>query len=192
MGGISDWHEKPEEPALISSPHPNGHQEALARPLGLSNDILMALRDGWLKQARAEHASVASFANHTVELMKYGAPAGLLQDALVAGQDEVRHAQLCFMLAARFDPDGKLYQPGNFPAGKHAQIAESLEEMVLKLASEGCLGETMGPLLAARQLKTTTDPQVMGILRTIIREESRHCVLAWKTLLWAVGVGGKP
>eukprot|EP00466_Bigelowiella_natans_P016948 jgi/Bigna1/80382/fgenesh1_pg.70_\ len=36
----------------------------------LSRDSLVRLRDAWLHQARGEHASVASFAGHTMELMK--------------------------------------------------------------------------------------------------------------------------
>merc|ERR1719335_2117736 len=100
--------------------------------------------------------------------MKYGAPAHLLNDAVTAAQDEIRHAQACFLLASRFDPQGRQFVPGNFPIGTNVEIAESMEEMVTKLAYEGCWGEVLGTLLAARQFRTIKDAQVGEILKTII------------------------
>eukprot|EP00466_Bigelowiella_natans_P012472 jgi/Bigna1/128178/aug1.6_g2886 len=57
----------------------------------ISKAVRENLRDAWLHQAKCEHASIASFASQTVELMKFGAPANLVNAALVAGQDEVEH-----------------------------------------------------------------------------------------------------
>ena len=42
-----------------------------------------------------EHASVASFARFTLDLLSLGAPPGLLSAAFHAGQEEISHTQLC-------------------------------------------------------------------------------------------------
>lgn len=58
-----------------------------------------AVVKAWTTAARAEHASVASFARFTLQLLHLGAPADLVADAQQAGLDEVRHARLCFGVA---------------------------------------------------------------------------------------------
>src|SRR5690606_37693683 len=67
----------------------------------------------WLADAQMEHASVAAFARAALELMAVGAPAELLAGCAEAGLDEVRHARLCFALAAAYG--GVAYEPGPLP-----------------------------------------------------------------------------
>eukprot|EP00466_Bigelowiella_natans_P000194 jgi/Bigna1/125492/aug1.1_g200 len=71
------------------------------------SQIMQKVTAKWLAQAQDEHASVASFARHALELLKFGAPAQLVNGAMSAGQDEVRHAQSCFELASRFSQQQK-------------------------------------------------------------------------------------
>ena len=104
----------------------------------------------WLQQAKEEHASIASFARHTLELMKFGAPARLLNAALSAGQDEIRHAQLAFGLASRFDPDGKVFEPSNMAVDRAAPLAASVQSMLAQLVDDGCVGETTAVAYGAR------------------------------------------
>ena len=47
----------------------------------------------WLRQAEEEHASVASFARHTLQLMSFGAPSELLKESQRASVDEIKHAK---------------------------------------------------------------------------------------------------
>merc|ERR1712066_83704 len=56
----------------------------------------------WLKSAEAEHASVASFAKHSLQLVSLGAPAELIKAAQVSAMDEIRHSQICYDIAGRF------------------------------------------------------------------------------------------
>ena len=56
----------------------------------------------WLKQAEDEHASVASFARHTLQLMSIGAPSELLQSSQDASIDEIKHAKICYGFASTF------------------------------------------------------------------------------------------
>ena len=53
-------------------------------------------------QANGEHASVASFARHTLQLMAMGAPPTLLMGSQKAAMDEIRHAKMCYGIAQTF------------------------------------------------------------------------------------------
>lgn len=166
--------------------------ETEAKCAALTPELSSHLREAWLHQAKCEHASVASFANHTIELMKFGAPAEFVQGALVAGQDEIRHARMCFEFATRFDPQKRVFAPGDFPIGSSSHVADTLVEMAEKMASEGCYGETIGTVYGAKQLSSVRDPAVRKALETIIAEEATHALLAWNAARWAVKKGGKP
>src|SRR5205814_4301213 len=52
--------------------------------------------------------------------------------------------------------------------------------------AEGCVGETLGALLAAEQLRLASDPEVRRILQRIAKDELRHAELAWTFLAWAL------
>ncbi len=150
-----------------------------------------ALRDrlarGWLEDAQAEHASVAAFARVTLELMALGAPPELLADVQQAALDEVRHAERCFALAARY---GARREPGPMPvlpprAPEHRQLA--LDTFV-----EGCVGETIAALVATRCARHVGDhdPVVGDTWRGVADDEGRHAALAWRILAWSLEEGG--
>ena len=141
------------------------------------------LAQSWLKDALEEHASIAAFARFTMLLLSVGAPPDLAIGSQRASLDEVRHARACFSLARRY---------GAREVGPSELIvADSLSAMsladVLELTvAEGCVGETLGALLAAEQLRFATDPEVRRILQRIAKDELRHAELAWTFLAWAL------
>ena len=67
-----------------------------------NNPNNQAIGRRWLVQAEAEHASVASFARHTLQLMSIGAPSELLVASQKASVDEIKHAKMCYGLASSF------------------------------------------------------------------------------------------
>jgi len=148
----------------------------------LTKEEAQAVGRHWAQDGLAEHASVASFARHTLELMAVGAPPEILVAAQKAGSEEVGHAQLCFGLARKY---GVVTEPGNFPLPKE-EHAPTLLKMTLGVASEGCVSEFGSCIAASWQLARVTMPAVKAALRQIAREEAGHCILAWQTLLWAV------
>ena len=152
----------------------------------LAPRLRQALAQAWLEDALAEHASVASFARVTLELMAVGAPPELLQDAQQAGLDEIDHARRCFELAHRFS--GKSQGPG--PLAPVPPRSGGLARLAADTFIEGCVGETIAALMAERALSETTDPQTAQTLRVIADDEARHAALAWKTLDWALREGG--
>ena len=58
-----------------------------------------AAHQEWVRRGLYEHASVASFARHTLDLLAAAAPAVLVSEAQQAATDEINHAQLCFGVA---------------------------------------------------------------------------------------------
>lgn len=147
------------------------------------------LAAAWQRDAAYEHASVASFARFTLELLAVGAPPDLVAGSQQAGLEEIRHAQLCFGLAARYG--GAAVGPGPLELGD-VQLASSLREVVAATVREGCVGETIAALMASRALAAATEPVVREVLSIIAEDEARHAALAWKVVAWAVKHGGEP
>ncbi len=147
-----------------------------------------ALAEAWTADALLEHASVASFARFSLELLAAGAPADLVELAHHAALDEIRHAQLCFALASAYA--GEEVAPGPFPLGDSVTVGASLAAIAASAVREGCVGETMAAVVASEQLARATDPAVRAALARIAADEARHAELAWRTVAWAVKVGG--
>jgi hypothetical protein len=145
-----------------------------------------ALCQSWLSDGLDEHASVAAFARFTLHLLAVAAPPDLIARAQAASLDEVRHARQCFGLAARFG--GLSLGPAELPM-EGALGAIDFSELVALTVQEGCVGETLGVLLAAEQLSRATDAGVRRVLSGIVRDEVRHAELAWAFLRWALQTG---
>jgi hypothetical protein len=157
---------------------------------GLDDRARAALAHAWSTDALAEHASVASFSRFALELLAAGAPADLIAAAHRAALDEVVHARLCFALASAYA--GAPLAPSAIPMDGAVPVSGDLAALAAATAREGCIGETLGALLAAEQLARATDPAVRRALAVIAEDEARHAELAWRTVAWAVERGGAP
>jgi len=140
----------------------------------------------WLDDATAEHASIASFARATLELLAVGAPPELVFAAQQASLDEVRHARTCFTLAALYA--GEAAEPGPLPAP--SLRSPDLLSLACDTFLEGCVGETLAALAALRAARHCQIPAVREALAGIADDEARHAELAWATLAYAVRHGG--
>ena len=99
----------------------------------------------WLKLAEAEHASIASFARFTLQLMALGSPSELLLASKKAGIDEINHAKHAYTFASAFL--GSNYGPGPLDV-KGALDDVSIEYTVRSLIQEGCIVETISSIEA--------------------------------------------
>jgi len=129
-----------------------------------------------------EHASAAAFARFVLQLAGLAAPPALVRDAALAAADEVRHAELCFTLAARIS--GVTWGPEPLPLDGVLD-ARSLASVIREVIVEGCIG------VASRQLELATDAETRRALERIAEDEARHAELAWRFLRWAIDVGGR-
>ena len=137
----------------------------------------------WGRVAAMEHASVASFARFSLQLMALGAPAELLRESQQAGLDEIRHAELTYGLASRFA--GEARGPGALDLGG-VTFQTDAESVLRALVAEACVGETLGVAEAHAALLACEDTEVRAALEEILADEQRHAALAWKTLRWMV------
>ncbi|MCB9741496.1 MAG: ferritin-like domain-containing protein [Alphaproteobacteria bacterium] len=154
---------------------------ALSPVLPRDRALRLRLAAHWTEVAALEHASVASFARFTLQLMALGAPPELLAEAQVAAADEVRHAQLAFGLASAY---------ADAPVGPGPLALEDLRvetdhaEVVRALVAEACVGETLGVAEALAAARLCEDPEVKRHLTQVVEDERRHAALAWRTLRW--------
>jgi hypothetical protein len=147
-----------------------------------------ALAAAWTRDACAEHASVASFARFSLDLLALGAPADLVADAHRAALDEIEHARLCFELASAYG--GAPVGPGRL-AVDGAAVRADLASAAVAAVHEGCVGETEAALLAQAQMDGARDPRVRRALLRIAADEADHAALAWRFVAWALRCGGE-
>ena len=146
-----------------------------------NNTLNLKIGRMWLQHAEAEHASVASFARHTLQLMSIGAPADLLVASQQASLDEIKHARICYGISSAFI--GTDFWPGAL------DVEGSLEKMTLKqiiesIIQEGCIEETLSAIEAWRKASITDDKAIESALSQIASEETNHAQLAWNTIRW--------
>lgn len=150
-------------------------------------EVAVALARYWGDVAALEHASVASFARFTLELLAQGAPPELVADAQRAALDEVEHARLAWTLASLWSRR----QVGPGPLSMNGLVpACDLEEMVTALVKEACVGETLGAAEAKLLAEEVRDPVLASALHRIAADEQRHAELAWRTLHWLFSLHG--
>ncbi|MBZ5710533.1 ferritin-like domain-containing protein [Nannocystis pusilla] len=142
----------------------------------------------WTADALAEHASVASFARFTLQLLALGATPSLVQDACAAQLDEVVHARLTFALAAAYG--GAPVGPGPLALDGALAGPSDLTAIIVAVVREGCVGETLAAAELDLAARTCDDPALAATLRRIAADEQRHAALAWRTVQWALGRGG--
>jgi len=144
------------------------------------------LAEWWANVGSAEYASIASFSGHALQLLAVGAPADLVQGALAAATDEVKHARLSFGLAAAY-AGLDVIAPASLPlgCGDACSTAPSLTSLALSAARDGCVAETLAAAEAAAAAAKAEDVHVAAALESIAKDEARHAVLGWDTVAWA-------
>jgi hypothetical protein len=176
-------------PALSAVPASGTHLIASAYAYGAVDPRTRErIAAAWARDAAMEHASVASFARFTLDLLALGAPADLVLGAQDAGRDEIEHARACFAIASRHA--GRALGPGKLEVGGAAPAVD-LATAVAAAIVEGCIGETLSALLAEARLARAEDADVRAALRRIANEEARHAELAWRFVGWAIVAGGE-
>ena len=172
-----------ESAAWTSAAHLHRSPPDLA---GLDAGAREVLARHWLDVAALEHASVASFARFTMELLALGAPPALVADAQRAGIDEVEHARVAYTLAGAYA--GRSFGPGPFDLSA-ITLRKGAREVVRALITEACVGETLGVAEALALACRVRDPVLARIHARIATDEQRHAELAWRSLAWLLASG---
>jgi len=132
----------------------------------------------WLAAAAwLEASSVEAFERLAAELSRYGAPRSLIREARRSARDEVRHALIMRRLALAHG--AKSLIPDRAKGSRRSLVRIALEN-----ATEGCVRETFGALVAMHQARNAADRSVCAAMRAIARDETRHAALAWSIDRW--------
>jgi hypothetical protein len=147
----------------------------------------------WREAARIEHASVASFARGTLELLALGAPLDLVERTQAAARDEVRHARLSLAIARRLErgETGPLDLAASLDASfGPLQVlparAASHARLAVDTLLEAAVPETLGAWSAAVASEGCRDGVVARVAADIAADEERHAALAWDVVRWCV------
>jgi hypothetical protein len=151
------------------------------RPAGLQaaegNGAEQGIGAYFAEVAHLEAASVIAFRRLEAELRRFGAPESLLRRARRARIDEIRHARETAALARRFGAELA-------PVEVASMTERALADVAIENATEGCVRETYGALVAAFQARRADDPEVRGVFARIARDEARHAELSHDVATW--------
>ncbi|MDI1476251.1 ferritin-like domain-containing protein [Polyangium sp. y55x31] len=179
---------KVEAQALRSSLVEDPTWAASLRLRPLPTEARHALAERWCRSALDEHASIAAFSRVALDLLRLGAPPELIEQAHAAALDEVRHAKQGFAIASALM--GAPVGPGAFPLGMEVSLSAGLAEVAAEAAEDGCIGEALASLLAREAAAICEEPEIRAVLLGIAEDEERHSLLGWRTVIWALRVGG--
>lgn len=154
----------------------------------LDENVRHAATNHYLEMAAMEHASVASFARFSLQLMALGAPAELLRDAHSAALDEIEHARTSYALATMF---GRTNVGPDKLSAAVAPIDIAVDVFVKALVLEGCVGETLGAAEGRAAARNVMHSEMARMLSVIAEDEERHATLAWRTLKWVLQTFGE-
>lgn len=151
----------------------------------LDDAARVALAEHWMQEAAFEHASIASFAQLTLDLMSFGAPPDLLADAQRAALDEIEHAKITFALASAYG--GSALGPAALSARPGA--CHSLADLTRTTFIDACVGESVASAQLADRAREADDPALSRLLTTMAADEERHAELAWRIVAWTLRSG---
>lgn len=149
----------------------------------------------WQADAQAECEAVASFLQVADALMAAGAPVELVDAALSAAADEVRHALLCAARAwdAGLSADAsRPVMPGDFARPALADREAALIRLATESLADGLLNEGAAAAQAAADPRRGHNSRADRTLRRIAAEERRHAHLGAAIAGWAAITGGGP
>jgi hypothetical protein len=99
---------------------------------------------------------------------------------LSAALEELHHTQIASSLAREFGATARVPEVTERPL-------RSLFELALDNATEGCVRETFGALVAQHQAMHAKNSKVREAMSVIARDELRHAELSWALNEWAEG-----
>jgi hypothetical protein len=156
-------------PGFCSGRRPLGHNESTRPVRGVGS---------WLAaHAHLEEASVTAFSQLADWLEACGAPGHFVERCRAAAQDEVEHASVVGGLARQFGAELE-------PVRTEVVGNQSLLEVALHNAVEGCVYESFASMLAAVQAQRGQTAQLRGVFARIADDELRHGQLAWDLHAW--------
>lgn len=136
----------------------------------------------WGTRAAAELRVASIFAVLARELFETGAEPPVLRICARAISDEVRHAEICRLLAERYSGHEVAWPaPGPVPMPLHERAPELLRP-TLRAVAIGCISETIASSWLEASMKGATAPIARAAVRQLLADEVQHARLGWAHL----------
>ena len=165
--------------------------EAARRPLPETDPVLDALdpdsRAGvaavWAERAESELGAGAVFAAVASGLFTASMPVEIVWLASRAVCDELRHAEICRHVAARYSGVVPARRPAIAPArpAPRPSGAPALDAGAHAILN-GAINETIGSAFLSACLEEATAPLARAALRELLTDETDHARLGWAVL----------
>lgn len=140
-------------------------------------EVRRRLAEGWLLDARTEHASVATFTLLAEDLLCLGAPPELLVACQRAAIDEVHHARIAYAIASFYA--GRTLAPAPYVrASREPSEVPSVARLAREALLEGVVGEGACASALASVARDTEDPVLARHLGRLADDEGRHAAFA--------------
>lgn len=146
----------------------------------------------WLQMAEMERDSVPAFLQLARDLAALDAPADLIDQALTAAEDELRHVRLCLKMVVHLGGDPTRMAPVQASPRPSLTGHAGWVRLAVESWADGCLGEGSAAAQAAVAARLAEDPMARQVQTRIAHDETRHAALGWQVLTWAARVGGTP
>jgi hypothetical protein len=132
-------------------------------------------------RGRVEREAAARFARIATRLEDTGAEPVVTRLARQAAADEVRHAERCDELVARFG--GRVVAPAPIALPEIAPPGLTPRERVLfEVVAMSCITESLSTALLGNLREAADDARVREILSEILKDEVQHARLGWAHL----------
>ncbi len=150
------------------------------------------VRREWQARVTAEYHS-ASFATELLHLLiVLGAPYDLIGKAHRIVSDELSHAARSFGVFGQLGGEASLVVMQEESLRSPKFESSTLGQAFCINLSCFCIGETMAVPLFREMVRRSSDERVVGLLRRIVRDESRHREFGWEMLDWFLDVAPMP
>jgi hypothetical protein len=141
-------------------------------------ELRRAVGETWRRRAHEELKASMSFAVLSQRLLEVGAAPEAMARVARAVSDEVRHAEACRALAARYLGDDTAW-PGPVvieitPPGEDRLVSASLH-----MVKMGCVNETIAAVFIEASLEAAVAPSARAVLGLILADEVEHGRAGW-------------
>ena len=148
----------------------------------LDPDTRQRIARQWELRSAAELRVASVFAVLARELFETGADPPVLQICARAVSDEVRHAEICQVLAGRYAGREIAWPPpGPVPMPFHARAPARLRP-TLRATAMGCINETIASAWLEASLEHASAPLARAALRELMADDVHHARLGWAHL----------
>ena len=136
----------------------------------------------WRRRVAQEYAVCALAQDFARRLTQVGAPATLIEQALVMALDELEHAVLARQVLDSAGDD----EPVAFDRAAYIwpQDGHPIAELTMVAVANLCLGETLAVRISHGLRDNATHGAALAALDRVVSDEPRHAALGWCTLDW--------